>query len=99
MTIIVYRPYRPKRPPRRKAQAEALTVPTIVTAKSKPILRSQILPRCDAASDEPARSAIVTIRRKRGGGFTAVPDMMTPEERKRRSDAAAALWRELTREE
>jgi hypothetical protein len=45
-----------------------------------------------AALDVPA---IVTIKRK-SGKFADVPDM-TPEEHKRRGDAADALWRELVR--
>ena len=59
-SIVTY-VHRPKRPPRKNAQAAAVTGPAIVTAKS------------------------------------ALPDM-TPEEHKRRGDAADALFRELVRQ-
>jgi hypothetical protein len=45
------------------------------------------------ASDD-RKSAIVTVKRK--GRFGDAPDL-TPEEHKRRGEAAAALWRELVR--
>ncbi len=60
MTIVTYI-HRPKRPPRKNAQAAAVTGPAIVTAKS------------------------------------VLPDM-TPEEHKRRGDAADALFREMVRQ-
>ena len=53
-------------------------------------------PRTPADADH--KSAIVTIRRKRSVGFVPpglLPD--TPEEHRRRGDAAAALFREVVR--
>ena len=52
--------------------------------------------RADPAtsSQRVTMSAIVTVKRK--SRFADVPDI-TPEEFQRRSDAAAALWRELVR--
>jgi hypothetical protein len=47
-----------------------------------------------AADDH--KSAVVTAKNPRRGGFGDVPDM-TPEEHKRRGDAADALFRELKR--
>jgi hypothetical protein len=41
-------------------------------------------------------SRIVTARRPRARSSVEVPDM-TPEEHRRRGEAAAALWRELVR--
>jgi hypothetical protein len=88
MTIVTYA-HRPKRARKRKAQAAAIPIPTIVTAKSK---RTRQVP--SAATSEPA--TIVTAKNPRRGRFGDVPDM-TPEEHKRRGDAADALWRELVR--
>ena len=72
--------------PKRKAQATTITVPTIVTAK-----RSEPLGRC--------RATIVTAKNphRHHGRFGDVPDM-TPEEYKRRGDAADALFREMKRQ-
>jgi hypothetical protein len=92
---IVYRPYRPKRAQKRKAQAAAITGPTIVTAKSKLIRRQT----AEAVSNEPAQSAIVTAKNpRRGHGRFGDAEDMTPEEHKRRGDAADALFREMKRQ-
>jgi hypothetical protein len=52
---IVYRPYRPKRARKRKAQAVTIAGPVIVTAKSKRTHQQTAA----AVSDEPTKSAIV----------------------------------------
>jgi hypothetical protein len=49
------------------------------------------------AANDDRKSAIVTAKNPRRGRFGDVPDMMTPEEHKRRGDVADALWRELVR--
>jgi len=76
---------------------------------SRPPIRRKRAPIGDQRSGEPApdlaptapvnddrKSAIVTIKRK-SGRFGDVPDM-TPEEHKRRGDAADALFREMKRQ-
>ena len=94
MTIVTHA-YRPKRTRKRKAQAAAITIPTIVTAKSKRTHRQT----AEAAPDDPPKSAIVTAKNphRRHGSFGDVPDM-TPEEYKRRGDAADELFRRMKRE-
>jgi hypothetical protein len=90
-SIVTY-VHRPKRPPRKKAQAAAITGPAIVTAASK---RTHRQVADVVASDEPA--TIVTAKNPyRRGRLGAVPDM-APEEHKHRGDAADALFRELVR--
>jgi hypothetical protein len=92
-SIVTY-VHRPKRPPRKKAQAAAITGPALVRAKNNSRLSQ------DKAGAEPAnddrQSSIVTVRRPRGR-FGDAPDL-TPEEHKRRGDAADALFRELVRQ-
>jgi len=83
---IVRTHYRYKRPPR-KRKAVALDVPAIVV-KDKP------RPAAEPAQPTPA---IVTAKNPRRGRFGDVPDM-TPEEHKRRGDAADALFREMKRQ-
>jgi hypothetical protein len=92
MTRIVTYAHRYKRPPRKKAQAAAITGPTIVTGKGKRTLRqfADVV-----ASDEPA--TIVTAKNLHRRGRGDVPDM-TPEEYERRCNAADALFRELVRQ-
>ena len=93
MTRIVTYAHRYKRPPRKKAQAAAITGPAVVTAKSK---RNHRQVADVVASDEPA--TIVTAKNPhRRGKLGDVPDM-TPEEYQRRCDAADALFRELVRQ-
>jgi hypothetical protein len=84
---IVRTTYRYKRPPRNR-MAAALDVPAIV-AKGKPH------PAAEPA--QPTRPAIVTAKNPRRGRFGDVPDM-TPEEHKRRGDAADALFHEMKRQ-
>ena len=91
MAIVTYA-HRPKRPRKRKPQTATIAVPMIVTAKNK---RTHRTPAAVVASDEP--SAIVTAKNPRRGRFADVPDM-TPEEHKRRGDAADELFRELKRQ-
>jgi len=105
-SIVTYA-HRYKRPPRKRSKAAAIVTPAIVTAK-RPDKRKHAAEVSDAALEEaatvdhpsgtatsvaPTRSAIVTIRRK-SGRFGDAPDM-TPEEHKRRGDAADALFREM----
>ena len=81
-------------------------MPRIVTAKKPkprkpgdpPIRRASGAapsPGPTAPVDDDRKSALVTIRRKRAARAD-VPDM-TPEEHKRRGDAADALFREMKR--
>lgn len=110
MTIVTTH-YRYKRPPRkRKPNPAALAMPRIVTAK-KP--KSGIVPTrvAKAAADQrqkpqviaaaqvsaaDRKSAIVTVRNRKRATVASEPDL-TPEEHKRRGDAADALWREMVR--
>jgi hypothetical protein len=97
---IVTATYRYKRPPR-KRKAVPLEWPAIVRARRVgPLERdegsnvqSQPATAQIAPADAAPRSAIVTAKR-RPGRFGDVPDM-TPEEHRRRGDAADALFREM----
>jgi hypothetical protein len=101
---IVRTSYRYKRPPR-KQKAVALDVPAIV--KPTPMKKQQRGPvirlgakGAEAVNDngnQPRPAAIVTAKNPRRGRFGDVPDM-TPEEHKRRGDAADALFREMKRQ-
>ncbi len=102
MTRIVTTTYRYKRPPR-KRKPVALEVPTIVRA-AKPShdraaaeasrrLKELMKPDEPEKAPEVASPAIVTARRS---GARLVSDL-TPEEHKRRGDAADALFREMKR--
>jgi hypothetical protein len=109
-TRIVTTHYRYKPPPR-KRKAVPQPRPAVVTPKRKLTVAKQPVPAaavvrkakpCNDNRPEPEpehlpdagkKPAIVTARRP-GTRFAVVPDM-TPEEHQRRSDAAAALWREL----
>jgi hypothetical protein len=112
MTRIVTTHYRYQRPPRRK-KAVTLEVPAVITAASKRRRVSAEAKAALAASlkqppgeperkpaDAPqraAKAAIVTIRRQ--STRILPPDLLpeTPEEHRRRGDAADAMWRELVR--
>ena len=86
MTIVTY-VHRPKRA--RKHKAQAADLPVIVrVGKKTPV---------DATNGDDRKSAIVTAKNPRRGRFGDVPDM-TPEEHKRRGDAADALFREMKRQ-
>jgi hypothetical protein len=88
MKRIVITHYRYKRPPR-KRKAVALEVPAIV--KAAPNKQRMIRGDESDAKAAPERSAIVTAKHpRRRSRFGDVPDM-TPEEHKRRGDAADAL--------
>jgi hypothetical protein len=99
MTIVTTH-YRYKRPPR-KRKAVALDVPAIVTPaptkkRQDPVIRLGTK-GAEAVNDNGDRkSAIVTAKNPHRRRYADVPDM-TPEEHKRRGDAADALWRELVR--
>jgi len=71
--------------------------PVIITRRKRPALRIEALvePKDPPHANEERKSAIVTIRRK-PGRFGNAPDM-TPEEHKRRGDAADELFREIVR--
>jgi hypothetical protein len=100
MTIVTTH-YRYKRPPR-KRKAVALDVPAIVkpapTKKQRgPVIRTKGAEAVNDNGDQPRAAAIVTAKNPRRGRFGDVPDM-TPEEHKRRGDAADALFREMKRQ-
>jgi hypothetical protein len=82
MSRIVHYEHRYKTPPRKKTKKPPLEVPVVVRAAAL------------KKSAGPAKSAIVTIR-KPGKGY--VPDL-TPEEHRRRGDAAEAMFREMKRQ-
>jgi hypothetical protein len=84
MTRIHY-DYRYKRPPRKKPVV--LEGPAVV--RTEPTRRNPVPKKAEG----PPTSAIVTIRKRRRG---EVLDM-TPEEHKRRGDAAEAMFREMKR--
>ena len=90
---IVTHVHRPKRPPRKKAQATAITGPVIVTAASE---RTHRQVADVVVSDDPV-TIVAAKNSHRRGRLGDVPDM-TPEEHMRRGDAADALFRELVRQ-
>jgi hypothetical protein len=92
MTIVITH-YRYKRPPRKRAKAASIEVPEIVTIPREKLRRAA---KADQANDE-RKPAIVTAKNPRRSRFGEVPDM-TPEEHKRRGDAADALFREMKRQ-
>jgi hypothetical protein len=102
MTIITTH-YRYKRPPR-KRKAVALDVPAVVRRNASVGNRQMEAAAVDRAysevpqiaANEDRKSAIVTAKNPHRRRYADVPDM-TPEEHKRRGDAADALWRELVR--
>jgi hypothetical protein len=85
--------HRPKRSPPKKGQAAVIAGPAIVTSASKRTHRQ--VPDV-VVSDEP--SAIVTAKNPRRRGSPGEAPDITPEEHKRRGDAADALFRELVRQ-
>jgi hypothetical protein len=93
---IVRSTYRYKRPPRRKKPV-APEVPAVVKA-AKPRQRLVAAPE---RPDEPVpapverKPAIVTIQNRKHVAIPAGLLADTPEEHRRRGDAADALWREL----
>jgi hypothetical protein len=103
MTRIVRTTYRYRRPPR-KRQAVALEVPAVVKAAdparaSKQGRGSPPAPANDGRTPTPPlaaekKPAIVSIRRR--GRFGYAEDL-TPEELRRRADAADALFRDIVR--
>ena len=105
MTRIVRTAHRYQRPPR-KRQAVALEVPAVVKA-AEPAKASKRVAAADqpltmSGGSEPAAAtdrklAIVTIRRRKGAMLAHLLEDLTPEELRRRADAAAALFRELVR--
>lgn len=95
MARIVTTDHRYRRPRRKRAKAAAIgatnkraQVPAGATAE---------LPPATPANDD-RKSAIVTARKLRTAVLPVglLPD--TPEEHRRRGDAAIALWREIVRE-
>jgi hypothetical protein len=101
MTRIVRTAYRHKRPPRRKKPV-ALEVPAVVRA-SDPAKPRHRLVAPPERPEEPApeaverKPAIVTIQNRKHAAIPAGLLADTPEENRRRGDAADALWRELVR--
>ena len=90
MTIVTYT-HRYKRTPRKKPKALRSTCPPSSCRAGNP--KPPAKPASVAAE---RKSAIVTVTSPRRSRFGDVPDM-TPEEHRRRGDAAAALFRELVR--
>ena len=91
MTIVHYE-HHYKRPPRKKKPAAPLEVPAVV--RTEPArANDDRKPAPKAEAPPPAKSAIVTIRKR---GSAVVPDM-TPEEHQGRGDAAEAIFREIQR--
>lgn len=110
---IVTTHYRYKRPPRKRAKAAAIEASAIVTARKPGKLQTRVdasdqgkaaaAPTNDdrksaAGSSAVTQSAIVTARRPRAASSVPVGLLAdTPEEHKRRGEAADALWREMVR--
>ncbi|HET7884419.1 MAG TPA: hypothetical protein VFL55_26255 [Acetobacteraceae bacterium] len=101
MTIVTST-YRYKRPPRKRIAIEAPAIVTSVDVKKlrRPATRRKATPQPANDDGQPElrppagkQSAIATAR-KHGSRRSTEPEM-TPEEHKRRGDAADALWREL----
>ena len=99
-TRIVTTHYRYKRPPR-KRKAVPLEGPAIVGKRaSRPLDGTRA--ECSGSAPHCARQPTTTGSRRssprsaRGRGIVDVPDM-TPEEHRRRGDAADALFREMVR--
>jgi hypothetical protein len=98
MTIVRY-VHRYKRPPRKKAQAEAITGPVVVKRGRQNKDPDEISASTDAPVTEATPETgpvIVTARKPRGRSGRDAPDL-TPEELERRRDAADALFRALVR--
>jgi hypothetical protein len=87
MTIVTY-VHRPKRARKRKAE----DMPVIVRAGKHVEVASDV----PTPANDDRKLAIVTAKNPHRGRFGDVPDM-TPEEHKRRGDAADALFREMKR--
>ena len=90
--IVTYA-HRPKRVPRKKAQAAVITGPAIVTATSKRTHRQF----ADVVVSGELATIVTAKNPHRHGRLGEVPDM-TPEEYQRRCDAADTLFRELVRQ-
>jgi hypothetical protein len=96
MARIVTTQYRYKRPPKKRKPA-TIKVPEVVTVRDRKRATNPQVPDDPEAAPQPAnddrKTRIVTTRPKRG---REVEDL-TPEEHRRRGDAADALFRELVR--
>ena len=96
MTRIVTTHYRYKQPPR-KRKAVALDVPAVVkAAKVQRFHDVTSAPQPEPAA-EARESAIVTIRSRKHAMLAHLLEDLTPEEHRRRGDAADALFREIVR--
>jgi hypothetical protein len=102
MTRIVTTRYRPKRAARKKRKGPPIVSRIVTPAPLKPLkgpvirLREQAPEQInDNGQEQPKRSAIITPQRKR----TLFGDTLglTPEEHRRRGDAADVLFREIVR--
>jgi hypothetical protein len=104
---IVRTTYRYPRP-RRRRQAAALEVPAVVKAaepaKASKRARSTKLAESAAPDAVPSGdrvappSVIITIRRRKHAMLAHLLEDMTPEEHRRRGDAADAMMREIKRQ-
>jgi len=111
MTIVTTQ-YRYKRPAKKRKPVAELEIPAIVRAADPAKIRRRAVPpqseavasdvpagdqRSATPADEERKSAIVTARRP--GAVAIRPGLLpdTPEEHKRRGDAAVALFHEIER--
>jgi hypothetical protein len=95
MKRIVTTHYRYKRPPRKAEGGRAQCAGDRHQGGTKRLPAG----KADATQTEDRKSAIVKAKNphRRHGRFRDVPDM-TPEEHRRRGDAADALFREMKRQ-
>ena len=95
MVRIVTYAHRYKRPPK-KRKAVALEVPATTPGKGRAVRAAPLEAARPPADGKPVAPVIVRTKSRRASVFADVPDI-TPEEHKRRGDAAQALWHELVR--
>ena len=102
MTII-RTTYRYNRPPRKRKQppmAQAIVTPAPMKKQQRgPVIRlgAKGAEAVNDNGEQPRPAAIVTAKHPRRRSVPDVPDI-TPEEHKRRGDAADALFREMKRQ-
>jgi hypothetical protein len=83
----------PAKASKRLARGKSDTLSHLEAAAVPPINAA----REPAATPDRSRSAIVTIRSRKGAMLAHLLDDMTPEEHRRRGDAADALFRAVVR--
>jgi hypothetical protein len=95
MTRIVTYAHRYKPPPR-KRKAVALEVPAITPGKGRAGNDNRAAPALLPTDGKKSAPVIVTTKSRRASVFGDAPDI-TPDEHRKRGEAADALWRELVR--